>query len=138
MHGRNTMDEYRFLDEGFATIQEYRAGGQEAAMKFRMFSVARKELVAGNVRFEIVQDWRRYFGDSSTGQTNLNFDAYLVGASFDYLLLETFGVERFRAFLMKIGTDSSLEVALHETFGWSEEQAERAWQAWLASDGRER
>lgn len=129
MHLTNSMsmeNRFRFFDEGFAMFFEF---PQKQEWLFqKSFKIARKYLARGKVSFAQVQDWKSYFGDPLGGSRNeLDKNAYNIGATFVFFLINNYGKENFRNFLVAIGDTKDLELSLIRTYGISKEMAEKSW-----------
>jgi hypothetical protein len=82
----------------------------------------------GSVRLLDMQRWSTYFGKAGAGA---DFTAYDIGAAFDYFVIETFGEDRFRSFLVDLGRSRSLEASVTAVLGRSLDGIEAEWMAVL-------
>lgn len=134
--GASATEHFRFIDEGLAEILGRRSSGRGEQYRTEVLAAAAKEARKGNVTFAKVQRWSEYFGDwqvsAGPGPSRpRNWGAYLVGASFDFFLMERYGESKFMALLADIGRSRDLDASLKQVIGRSAAEVEAAWHAWL-------
>jgi len=128
--GASLREEFRFIDEGFATIIEAEACHRSEGYKRRALRVAVDSMRKNRVSFAAVQQWTNYFGVPDRG--NLNLDSYQVGASFDYFLWDTYGKDRLLAFFRALGESGELGAALQKAIGKDKASVEAEWLSYLS------
>jgi hypothetical protein len=126
----STRDPLRFIDEGLASVLQARCQGDPAAFRQRALGVAATRLAEGRVSFALVDRWSEYFGRSDQPD-RLDFDAYLVGASFVLYALETLGEATVRRLLVDLGRTGDLAASVTAVLQRPPAELERGWLAWL-------
>lgn len=131
--GASLLDEFRFLDEGFVNIIQSIVDSRPELYRKRSMYIANRELDAGNVNFARVQNWTEYFGDWSSGKDDIkrNPNAYPVGASFVFYLMDTFGEAKWRKVLIDIGSTRKLETSLVKIVGKNMATVENEWRKYV-------
>lgn len=131
-NGKSNTDEYRFIDEGWASIVGARFTGYH--YKKSALRTAKKELEKGNVNFDTVQNWTEYFGNWKTTKrkgVKRNYDAYDVGASFVYYLVDEYGEKKYKKFLVALGKEPGLNTALLKIYDKPMDQIQSDWQYYV-------
>lgn len=124
----NTDEKSRFWDEGLATIIQYRNSGREASYKRRSHELALQQDSQGNLKFDKLQNWRTYSKDK---HGRVNGYAYGVGSSFVYFLIDSFGEDHFKKFLLEIGRTENFEETVNKIFKKSPQELEDNWRSYL-------
>lgn len=127
--GASLREEFRFVDEGFATIVQAQACRLATEYKRKALRMAARAMKEDGISFAKVQKWSDYFGIPERG--NVNWDAYQTGASFNYYLWDTYGKARLLDFFTALGDRKELEAALSVAFGKDKATIEREWLAYL-------
>jgi hypothetical protein len=130
--GASAEEAFRFLDEGFAEIVSHRIAGELDEYKQEALPQAGVQRRKGNVTFEKVEAWSSYFGNwKGPIPTNPSPYAHLVGASFDFMVIDRFGqatlLELFRSVGRTRSLEQSAQLVLHEQL----QQLQEDWQAYL-------
>jgi len=111
-HGYSMSNEFRFIDEGFATFFANEIVENRAEFKQKVLHVAAGQHLEKNVSFALVQDWKKFWGDTKNpaneGRSSFNYDAYYVGTSFIYFFLDTYGENTLKEFLQRLPHSGSL------------------------------
>jgi hypothetical protein len=124
------LEKHRFFDEGFAEIFESIIGKRAEEYKCRALAYAAEQNYKNNVSFAKVQKWSVYFGNPR--QKKANFGAYLVGASFDFFIIDTFGTEHLLALFRDIGQTRDLEQSFKNIFAKNKKIMEAEWLRYLS------
>jgi hypothetical protein len=125
----STLEQFRFFDEGYASIVEADVAGDLAEYKnLEVFSIAARERKAGNLKFSVVQKWSVYFGDPNMKRHPI---AYPVGASFDFMILDNFGEQKLIDFFRDIALTRDLARSCENIFHQSVDNIEQLWMAYL-------
>lgn len=72
-----------------------------------------------------------YFGDPSRNNGKANWWAYEVGSSFNYYVIDTYGIDVLLAFFRAVGSEGDLNLALQSALKKDQTTVEREWQSWL-------
>ena len=131
-HGASDTTQFRFFDEGFANIMGYEIAGDGALYQQAALQVAAISNQQGNVSFAQVQDWSTYFGDPESS-AGANWNAYDVGASFDYMIRDNKGEQALHDFFADIGITQDLGQTFTRLFSATEADIEQEWLAYLAN-----
>jgi hypothetical protein len=130
-------NKFRFIDEGYASVFSNDVAGKREWHKAYSLQIAAREHRTQNVSFLLVQDWRRYWGDTRmhSGRDRSKFSdyAYSVGASFVYFFLDSFGENAFLKFLKNLPGHGSIHGALINSLGLTSTEVERLWLGYLAA-----
>lgn len=126
--GASIQEEFRFFDEGFADIFESIIINKADDYKKESLAIAALQNIRNNVSFEKVQKWSRYYGDP---QIRTNFYAYPVGSSFDFFIMDTYGINRLFAFFKDIGQTQDLAKSLRNIFKSGQQAIEVEWLQYL-------
>lgn len=131
--GASLHEESRFFDEGFAYIIEGMVANRLQPYKQRSLSAANREIRANRLSFALLQNWTRYNGDWKSSQDDFrrNPDAYAVGASFVFYVMDTYGEGNWLQFLRHMGQAKNLELALGRVTGKSMVATEREWKQYI-------
>lgn len=97
-NGASVKEEFRFFDEGFASIYEHMLANDSGDYKKISLKIAVQQNRQENVTFTKVQKWSEYFGDP---KKFTNYYAYPVGSSFVYYVIDSYGMDCFLAFCKK-------------------------------------
>lgn len=124
----SVKEEFRFFDEGFANIFQSTIINKADDYKNESLTIATVQNNRNNVNFEKVQKWSEYFGDP---QIKTNFYAYPVGSSFDFFVVDTFGMDRLITFFKNIGKTQDLEKSLKNVFKNDKQSIESEWLQYL-------
>ncbi len=126
--GASVMEQFRFFDEGFADIFESIVQKDTEAFKRDSLIIAALQSQNHNVSFKKVQNWSEYFGNP---QVKTNFYAYPVGSSFDFFIIDTYGMEQLFAFFKDIGNTQDLEKSIKNVFKKDQQVLETDWLRYL-------
>jgi len=126
--GASVLERFRFIDEGVAYILAARATDEGEPFRAKALAKAAAAHQERTIDFARVQAWDSY-GARQVHAENPN--AYAVGASFVFFLLDEGDEKQFREFLVGLGRSTDLEAALRETYGMSQQEAEARWQGYL-------
>lgn len=133
--GTSTWNQFRFIDEGLATILGKRAAGRKSAYKAEALSTAAVQRRKDNVRLKLVQEWQKYWGKrpprGERAGVRRNRYAYPVGASFVYFVIDTYGERALFDLLKALGSTWNLNDALQKSLGKSAAEIEQEWLAYL-------
>ena len=124
----SVKEEFRFFDEGFANILQSTITNKATDYKNESLTIAAVQNNKNNINFEKVQKWSEYFGDP---QIKTNFYAYPVGSSFDFFVIDTFGMDRLITFFNDIGKTQDLEKSLKNVFKNNKQSIESEWLQYL-------
>jgi hypothetical protein len=124
----STEEQFRFFDEGFASIFENILDHKENQYKDVSLKYAAGQNQQNNLSFEKVQAWSRYFGSPPAA----NWRAYNVGASFVYYVIDTYGIESFLALCKDIGNTRNLNQSCQNIFHKEQSTIEAEWQEYLS------
>ncbi|MBC86727.1 MAG: hypothetical protein CL677_06060 [Bdellovibrionaceae bacterium] len=122
-NGASNTEPFRFFDEGLADIIGGRFVGGESNYKKKAFSKAKAWNKEGKVSFSKVQKWNDYFGNPP----DVDFGAYMVGATFVYFILDSFGKDTLELFLIDIGKTKSLKITIKNIFDMNQDHFEKLW-----------
>jgi hypothetical protein len=126
--GASVREEFRFFDEGLAEIFQSIIENRTAEYKAEALAVAALQHRRDNVAFAKVQKWSDYFGNP---QIKTNYYAYPVGASFNYFIIDTYGMDRLFDFFKEIGATGALEESSRHVFKKDQAALEAEWLAYL-------
>ncbi len=132
-YGANLKTEFRFLDEGFATLEEFRFLRQTEKFRERALRLSLEQLKIGNLGFDRVFDWRAYSRDSSG---RINSYSYAVGASFIMMLFDRGGETNLRRFFTDLGRTENFEESLKSIFQMNLMEAEKEWKRFIINKGQ--
>ncbi len=124
----SVKEEFRFLDEGFADIFQSIITNKADDYKNESLAIAAVQYNRNNISFEKVKKWSTYFGDP---QIKINFYAYPVGSSFDFFIIDTYGMERLITFFKDIGRTQDLGKSLKKIFNNDKQSIESEWLQYL-------
>lgn len=127
-HEASVKEEFRFFDEGFADIFESIINNKTAEYKNESLAVAAIQNLKSNVSFDKVQKWSEYFGDP---RTKTNYYAYPVGASFNFFVIDTYGMDKLFMFFKDIGKTQDLAKSIKKVFKSDKLSIETEWQQYL-------
>lgn len=127
--GASLREEFRFIDEGMATLIDAEACHRLEESKRKARRMAADAMRLNRVSFAAVQKWSVYFGIPERGTPN--WDAYQIGVSFNLFLWERYGKERLLAFLKELGTQGELGAALQASVGKDAATIESEWLGYL-------
>jgi dienelactone hydrolase len=127
-HGASTSEALRFLDEGLASIIASRAKGDADAYRSRAFVVAAQRAGEDDAILVHAARWSEYFGDPGM---HPDYDAYDVGAAFDFFLMKEFGEGATRRLLTDLGDTRDLGRSCARVLGRGVGEIERLWRAGL-------
>jgi hypothetical protein len=98
--GASTEQNFRFLDEGLATVMQYEVQGL-AAQRQRLFRAhAAEHPKAGRATLSAMQLWSTYFGNPTV---KADYSAYEDGAAFVFFLSDTYGQMKLRNLFVDLG-----------------------------------
>jgi len=126
--GASVLERFRFVDEGVAYILAARVADESEPFRAKALAKAAAAHQEGTIDFARVQAWNSY-GARQVHAENPN--AYAVGASFVFFLLDEGDENQLREFLVGLGRSTDLDAALRETYGMSGQEAEARWQGYL-------
>jgi hypothetical protein len=124
----SVREEFRFFDEGFADIFQSTITSKSDDFKNESLTIAALQNNRNNVNFEKVQKWSEYFGNP---QIKTNFYAYPVGSSFDFFVIDTYGMDRLITLFKDIGKTQDLEKSLKNVFKNDKQSIESKWLQYL-------
>ena len=124
------LNEFRFIDEGLAGLFE--STTYKKWFKDKSLKIADEYIKANKASIKIMQDWKVFFGDYTVG--NLDWNSYKIGSSFIYYLIDSYGHEKLRDFLLAIGELGTLENALLKIYSLKVSEAERKWVNYVAEN----
>jgi hypothetical protein len=127
--GMSNQERFRFFDEGLADIIGGRFVDVDKWYKKLAFERTKKKLSQGKVSFHLVQKWKEYFGT----QLNVDYDAYMVGATFNFFLEEEYGPSKQQKFFRSIAKTQTLAKSINQTFGIEIAEFEKKWTAYIKS-----
>lgn len=129
--GASLHDEFRFLDEGFVDIIQSIVDDRPDLYRKRSMYIANRAMK--DLSFVRVQAWTEYFGDWSGGRDDIkrNPDAYAVGASFVFYMLDTLGEAKWKEFLTDIGRTRKLDSSLLRIAGKNANIVEQEWRQYV-------
>jgi hypothetical protein len=130
--GYSTQNQFRFIDEGYASVFANRVSGNEVAFKAWALEIAARQQRKDNVRLHLVQDWRTYWGSSRNGRGQQTEYAYPVGASFIYYLTDIHGAEAPMRFMKAIADTGDLHAAARLSLEMDGNELEAGWITYLA------
>ncbi len=129
-------ENYRFLDEGFASIFDKIAVGKYENIalneleeyKKNALAISANQNVKGNVDFKKVQKWSEYYGDAGK---KTNYYAYPVGSSFVFYIFDAYSNESFFQFLIDLAKTDNLDKSFRNIFKKNKSEIEKEWQDYL-------
>ena len=132
--GASNTNSFRFFDEGFARIMGFGIASEADWYRSYALAIAALENQAGKVSFAQVQDWNTYFknGAPASSSSTWNWNAYLVGSSFDYMIEDTYGADAFHSFLVDIGNTRDLGATFQNLFTTTTGAFEQDWLNYLS------
>ena len=121
--GKSTLEPFRFLDEGFASLVQHSVEGDLVTFLQRA-----EQLTAGRLRedpFDLdrLQRWSTFFGTEG----HMDFKAYEVAASFVAFVEATYGQPKLQAWFRAIGETGSLGEAAPRALGQPLADVAEAW-----------
>ncbi len=128
--GASSTNRFRFLDEGFAEIMGCAVAGNDGYKDYAL-AVAKEEHQKGNVSFALVQNWATYFGTSESAPSTLNWRAYQVGSSFEYMVEDTRGADVLHSLFVDIGVTRDLATTIKNVLFSTESAVEQEWKDYL-------
>ncbi len=126
--GASVREEFRFFDEGLAEIFQSIIENRTAEYKAEALAVAALQRRRNNVGFAKAQKWSDYFGNP---RVRTNYYAYPVGASFNYFIIDTYGMDRLFDFFKDIGDTGDLEESSRHVFKKDQAALEAEWLSYL-------
>ncbi|HYH01543.1 MAG TPA: Ig-like domain-containing protein, partial [Bacillota bacterium] len=126
--GASVKEEFRFFDEGFASVFEHMLANDSDKYKKTVLRIAAQQNQKDNVNFVKVQKWSEYFGNPNIA---INGYAYPVGASFVYYLSDTYGMDFFLSFCKDIGDTYDLDQSCRNIFKQNRNTIEAGWKEYL-------
>lgn len=126
--GVSMMEAFRFIDEGYANIVGKTVMGSLAQYKESSICFATSECRKGSVGFEKIQKWSKYFGSPSKA----NWNAYLVGSSFIFYIIDTYSEEKLWEFFLDIAQTGDLSLTFTNVFRKTIAQVEDEWKRYLS------
>lgn len=128
-NGISFTEPFSFIDEGWASIVGSISIGKGVDYKNNSLKAAKLKKSKDEVSFDKVQDWKSYFGDRSVikSRSKQNFDAYRVGSTFLYYIIDNYGEDFLRRFFIDIGKTKSLSESLKNILGKSKSEVEKEW-----------
>jgi hypothetical protein len=132
-NGASLRDEFRFFDEGFADIIQSSVNNKCKLYKQRSLYAANIEMENGNLSFALLQNWTKYYGAWKSPDANFpkNPNAYPVGASFVFFMMDIYGEEKWQAFLIHIGQTKELASTLAKVTGKNIIEIEKGWKEYI-------
>jgi hypothetical protein len=127
-HGASSLERFRFIDEGLAYMLAARVTDEGETFRAKALAKAAAAHQERTIDFARVQAWDSY-GSRRAHAENPN--AYAVGASFVFFLLDERDEKQLHEFLVALGRTTDLDAALRETYGMSGQEAEARWQRYL-------
>ena len=124
----SVKEEFKFFDEGFANIFQSTITNKAEDYKNESLTIAAVQNSRNNVSFAKVQRWSEYFGDP---QIKTNFNANLVGSSFDFYVIDTFGMDKLMTFFKDISKTQDLGESLKNVFKNDKQSIETEWLQYL-------
>ncbi|MBN2547046.1 MAG: hypothetical protein JXB50_14690 [Spirochaetes bacterium] len=129
-------ENYRFFDEGFASIFEKIILNKHEKIVFdelenykkNSLSIAADQNNKDNVNFKKVQKWSEYFGKTSE---KTNDYAYQVGSSFVFYIFDSYGIDSFFQFLIDIAKTQNMDKSFKNIFKKNKSEIEKEWQDYL-------
>lgn len=125
----SVIEIFRFFDEGFANIFGNMAINKLEDYKKESLSIAAIQNNKNNVSFDKIEEWSKYFGDPNT---HTNFYAYPVGSSFDFYIIDTYGMYNLFLFFKDIGKTYDLEKSFKNIFNKNKLEIENEWKHYLS------
>jgi len=126
-NGHSLRNRFRFIDEGYASVFGKRLFGEDARYKQDVLVIAADQQRKDNVRLELVQDWKKYWGDWREDRRTLTNYAYPVGASFIYYLEDVYGEKEPLRFMSALGRTGNFNDASYLAFDVTGRQIEAGW-----------
>ncbi len=126
--GASTLEGFRFVDEGVASLLEHQVAADEAVWKVQALGGTAERLRAAPFGLAELQRWSAFFGD---GGERSDYGAYDVGASFVLFVRAEHGDARLVELLRAIGATRSLDAASRQALGRPLAELEAAWLAYL-------
>lgn len=126
--GRSTQEEFRFFDEGLASIIGQSFIGKDKSYRKNAFKVAYQMLSQKKISFKKMQKWSIFFGQPPK---TFNFKSYQVGATFIYYILEIYHQKTLFHFFKSIKKHNSLEAAIKDIFSMTIEDFEQSWFSYI-------
>lgn len=133
-NGESVRERSRFFDEGFANIFGSIVDNDMEIYRKEALNIAAEQAAKGNVSFEKVRNWGDYFGKPGV---RTNSYAYPVGSSFDFYIIDTYGMEKLFTFFTDIGKTRDLEESLKNVFGTEMKDFEAKWISYVAANKSE-
>ncbi len=127
--GASGLERFRFFDEGFANIMGAILSGTLDQYKKQALVIAKRKYLNGDVSFEKAQEWSKYFG----GPEEADYDAYLVGSSFVFYIIDTFGIDKLYDFFVDVGRTRNLEQSLTSVAAQPLQEVEKQWLRYINS-----
>lgn len=123
------LDQFRFLDEGFAGILEQSLTGDLEQYKQQILPAAALEHRKVFVTLDRLQRWSSYYGT----QYKPNPGALAAATSFSFFLLERYGEQTYLEFLASLAKTQNIDWSLSDVFHVTQPQIERDWHSFLMS-----
>lgn len=130
-NGFSTKNQFRFVDEGYATVFGNRVAGREVESKREILAIAAQQQRKNNVRIDLVQDWRTYWGNPRDGQRRQTPYAYSVAASFVHYLEDIYGSGSTLRLARAIGKTGDFDSATRLAFELTRGEIRAGWIAYL-------
>ncbi|MGZ3423200.1 MAG: Ig-like domain-containing protein [Polyangiales bacterium] len=125
------LEEFRFVDEGLASVLEHELDGPSTAFRKSALGGAALRLHEAKYGFARVQRWSTFFGVDR----DRDWGAYDVGASFVYFVRERYGEPALFKLLSTIGETRALGTAIARALGASMDDVEAGWLAYVEKAG---
>lgn len=117
-------ENFRFIDEGIASVIGAQMNNTIASYRTMSMTFAKRKIARNLLTFEALQKWKTYFGSGTT----FDYDAYYIGANFIFFVDETFGIEKRFDLLSSIEKTKNLEKSFQEIFSLSLIDLQQKWQ----------
>jgi len=127
-NGASNKNEFRFIDEGLASIIGAQAGKDFSSYEKQSLVTAKMKLEDGQISFTKIQNWKEYFGTPPKA----DYNAYKVGSSFVIFFKEKYGQDAFFSFLKDLGQTQNLKLSLQNTIQKDSKEVETEWQRFLS------
>ena len=132
--GHSVKNQFKFIDEGHASVFASRVAGTEVEDKRDVLATAAQQARRGNVSLKWVQDWKSYWGRSRDGSGKQSRYAYSVGASFIYYLESVHGHNSPLLLMAAIGRLGEIGAATVDALQIMPRELEAQRIAYLTSD----
>ncbi|MBL6991930.1 MAG: hypothetical protein ISR65_19260 [Bacteriovoracaceae bacterium] len=126
--GASILNQFRFFDEGYANIVGSKLYGEDILYKGTSLRLGSLYHHYKHVSFSEIQNWETYYG----GDNGRDYNAYNVGSTFIYFIMDNYGPNILDNFFSNIGSSKSLKDTSISVFGVSLESLEKSWKQYLA------